>query len=152
MTSPVALVGLTYADIDLQRSDLQWFFEIERGIDEVPTVRGKDTVIPGAAGRFEQNRRNDTIQIVLRGFVQADPALTDTLDRRASYRANMTTIRSLFAQDRLRAELAALLEDGATRTVSARPINIVGGREIASEFRELSIELEGYDDWLDEGS
>lgn len=152
MTSPVAPIGLTYDGVDLQQSDLQWFFEVERGLDEVPSVRGKDTVIPGAAGRFEQNRRNDTIQIVLRGFVQADPALTDVDDRRASFRTNIQTIRALFAPNRLRAELAALLEDGSIEVLSARPINIVGGREIASEFRELSIELEGYDDWQAGGS
>lgn len=152
MTHAAALIGLTYDAIDLQQADLQWFFEITRGIVEVPTVRGKDTVIPGLAGRFEQNRKNDVLSIVLTGFVQADPALTDVEDRRASYRTNIATIRGLFAPDRARAPLEALMEDGSTQTIDARPMNIIGGLYIASEYRALSIELEGYDDWVGGGS
>lgn len=152
MTHAAALVGVTFDGVDLQRSDLQWFLEIERGLDEVPSVRGKDTVIPGLAGRLEQNRRNDVLSIVLTGFVQADPSLTDVDDRRASFRSNVATIRSLFASDRDRADLVALLEDGSTQTISARPLNIIGGTYIGSEYRALSIELEGYDDWTPGGS
>lgn len=152
MTSPVATVGVEYDGVDLQQSDLQWFFEIERGLDEVPTVRGKDTVIPGLGGRLEQNRKNDTLAIVLKGFVQADPALTDLTQRRESYRANMRVIRSLFLPTNGRASLAATLEDGSILTIAAVPLNIVPGRLIASEYRELSIELEGFDDWVAAGS
>ena len=152
MTSPVALVGLTFKGIDLQPSDLQWFFEIERGLDEVPTVRGKDTIIPGLAGRFEQNRRNDTLSIVLKGWVRADPTIDDLEDRRASYRVNMLAIRTLFAPDAARGELVALVEDGTSQEIMARALNIVGGRYVGSEIRVLSIELEGYDDWLGAGS
>jgi hypothetical protein len=147
MTSPVALIALIFDGVDLQPADHQWFFEIERGLDDVPTVRGKDTVIPGAEGRFEQNRKIDTLSIVLKADVTADPALTDVDDIRASYRENMSTIRALFAPDRARALLEVLLEDGSTRTISARPINILPGLYIGSEYRTLNIELEGSGDW-----
>lgn len=152
MTHAAAPVGVEYDNIDLQQSDLQWFFEIDRGLDEVPSVRGKDTVIPGLDGRFEQNRRNDTLSIVLRGFVQADPTLTDIDARRASYRANMQVIRELFQPTNGRADLVATLEDGSQQSISAVPLNIVAGTVIASEYRELSIELEGFDDWTFVGS
>ena len=149
MTTAVAPVGLTFKGVDLQPADMQWFFEIERGLDEVPTVRGKDTIIPGLAGRFEQNRRNDTLSIVLKGWVRADPTITDLDDARASYRQNMLTIRTLFAPDAVRGELVALVEDGTSQEIMARAMNIIGGRYIASEMRVLSIELEGYDDWAE---
>lgn len=152
MTSPVALVGLTYAGTDLQQSDLQWFFEITRGIVEVPSVRGRDSVVPGAAGRTERNRKNDVLSIVLTGFITADPTLTDLEDRRASYRQNVDAIRNLFAPSAARATLVAVMEDGTTQSIEARPLNIVGGTYIASEYRVLSVELEGYDDWLPGGS
>lgn len=143
----LALQGLIYNSTDLQPEDLQWYFEIKRGISEVPNVRGKDTIIPGLAGRFEQNRRNDILPLVLEGFVQADPALTDAEDRRASYRANIQIIRALFHSQNARAVLQATMEDGTVQTIDARPLNILGGIYIASEYRELNIELEGYDDW-----
>lgn len=152
MTSPLALVGLTFKAVDLQPADLQWFFEIERGLDEVPSVRGKDTVIPGAAGRFEQNRKNDVLSIVLKGWVRANPTLTDPEDLRASYRTNMLAIRTLFASDAARGELVATVEDGTTQEIMARSLNILPGRYVGSEIRVLSIELEGYDDWLGAGS
>lgn len=147
MTHAAALVGLFYNAVDLQQDDLQWFFEIERGLDEVPSVRGRDSIVPAADGRTERNRKNDIISIVLKGWVRADPTVTDIDDARASYRANMATIRALFHPRNPRADLTAVLEDGTIQTISARGMNIVGGRSIGSEYRDLSIELEGYDDW-----
>lgn len=152
MSNDVALIGLTYNGQDLQDPDLQVFLEIERGIDEVPTVRGKDSIVPGADGRTERNRKNDTLSIVLRGFVQADPGLTDVADRRASYRANMAGVRALFHSSNPRADLVATLEDGTVQTISARPMNIILGTYLASEYRAISIELEGYGDWEPAGS
>ena len=144
MPSPVAAVGLRYDSVDLQQPDLQWFFEIERGLDEVPSVRGKDSIVPAADGRTERNRKNDVLSIVLLGFVRGAP---DAVDQDASYRENLASIRALFHSRRARATLTATLEDGTVQTISARPLNIVPGRTVAPRFRTLSIELEGYDDW-----
>lgn len=146
MPSPVAAVGLFYDSVDLQQADLQWFFEIERGLDEVPSVRGKDSIVPAAGGRTERNRKNDVLPIVLKGFVRADPT---AMDGPASYRANMQTIRALFHPRNPRAELTAVLEDGTIQTIQARGMNILGGTYVGSVIRNLSIELEGYDDWAE---
>ncbi|HEX5013021.1 MAG TPA: hypothetical protein VFV72_02595, partial [Candidatus Limnocylindrales bacterium] len=80
MTHAAATVGLTFDATDLQQADLQWFFEIKRGLDEVPSVRGKDSIVPALAGRVERNRKNDVLSIVLEGFVRGDPTLTDVDD------------------------------------------------------------------------
>lgn len=152
MTSPVAHVGLTYDGQDLQDSDLSIFLEIRRGLSESPQVRGKDTIIPGAAGRFEQNRVKDVLPIELYGAVQATEGLTDPEDIAESFRANVLAVRGLFATDRLRATLAALLENGTTLTISARPLNIIWNEQVQSEFAHVSIEMEGYGEWEPEGS
>lgn len=152
MSSPIAVIGLFYDDFDIQQADGQIFAEIERGIVETPRVRGRDSITPGADGRSERNRKNDTLQIILRVHVTADPLLTDLNDIRASYRANVATVRNLFRPARPRALLEALLEDDTLQTISARPINIIGATTVAGEYRELSVELEGYADWAVGGS
>jgi len=152
MSSPIAFVGLTFDSTDVQRSDLSWFLWIEKGLDEMPSVRGEDTVVPGLGGRFEGTRVNDLLPIELRGQVTADPALTDMTARRSSWRDNMRDLRALFASNRTRAALVATLEDGSSLTIDARPLNLVVTRRIGSEYAFLSIEMEGYDDWVAAGS
>lgn len=152
MTSPVATVGVEYDGFDCQQVDLQIFIEIIKGLNEVPSVRGTDSIVPALAGRAEGLRINDVLKIELAGFVRADPALTTAADQQASYRTNMDTVRGLFATNRLRADLVATLEDGTQRTISARPLNMIVQEVIASIFVYVSIELEGYDDWGPVGS
>jgi hypothetical protein len=149
VTSAVAAIGLTYAGVDLQRSDLQIFLEIAVGLGEVPSVRGTDIIVPGLGGRIEGTRVKDVLPLELRGHVRADPAETTTAGARASFAANRATLRSLFASDRLRADLVATLEDSTVLTISARPLSIVWNEQVVSEFALLSVELEGYDDWAE---
>jgi hypothetical protein len=148
MTSPIATIALTFDGIDLQRSDLQVFLEIVHGLNETPSVRGTDTIVPGLAGRIEGNRVNDVLPITLEGLVRADPTTTTTSAAIASFRDNMQSIRTLFASNRARANLVATLEDGTTATISARPLpGIIANDTVKSEFANVSIELEGSGDW-----
>lgn len=150
MTSPVGIIGLTYDGSDLQLSDLQVFLQIVRGLNEPPTVRGSDYVVPALAGRIEANRVNDVVSIVLEGIVRADPAQTTTSAARASFRNRVQSVRTLFRPDRARAPLVATLEDGTIWTISARPLpGIVWSEPVPSELANVSIELEGYDDWTE---
>lgn len=148
MTNAYAKIGITYDAVDVQLADFQIFLQLIRGLDELPRVRGKDLVIPGAAGRTERNRINDTLVLELRGVVTADPAETDPVLAATSYRDNMTVVRNLFAADRAVAPLVALLEDATSRTIDARPMNIVIPRKLEGAYAELSIELEAYGDWI----
>lgn len=152
MTSPVATVGLTYAGVDLQESDLQVFLQIRTGLNETPAVRGSDTVVPGLAGRVEGNRVNDVLSIELVGFVRADPASVDRAAAKSSFRANILWLRTLFASNRARADLVATLEDGSTQSISARPLSMIWNESVQGEFSAVSIDLEGYDDWAVAGS
>ena len=148
MTSPLAVIGLTYDAVDLQTSDLQVFLEIVHGVNETPSVRGVDTVVPALAGRVEGNRVNDVLVIGLEGLVQADPADTTIAGAQASCRANVLTLRTIFAPNRARADLVATLEDGTVLTISARPMpGMIWSAPVQSWAAQVSIELEGYGDW-----
>jgi hypothetical protein len=148
MTSPAASIGLTYDGSDLQLADLSIFIEIVHGLNEPPSVRGSDVVVPALAGRVEGNRVNDVVSIVLEGIVRADPTTATTATARTSYRAKVAAVRTLFASNRARANLVATLESGATKTISARPLpGIIWNELIQSEIATVSIELEGYGDW-----
>jgi hypothetical protein len=153
MTSAISTVGLTYDGSDLQSSDLSLYLKVVRGLWETPSVRGDDTVVPALAGRAEGSRVNDLLKIELRGWVRADPDLdSDHEDAVDSVQASLLLLRTLFASDRERADLVATLRDGTTRTVSARPLNMITTEIVEGWWYNLSVELEGYDDWADEGS
>jgi len=152
MTSPVAVIGLTYDGTDIQASNLSVFFQIRRGINEAPTVRGTDITVPALAGRIARNRIVDMLSIELVGQVTTDPAQTDPDDAKASYRNNWQTVRALFATNRDPAALVATLEDGTIQTIQARPLNITVPLEMPGWFAQVTIELEGYGDWGPVGS
>jgi hypothetical protein len=153
MTNALATVGLTYDSVDLQASDLQVFLEITHGLNETPSVRGVDVVVPGLAGRIEGNRINDVLVITLEGLIRADPSETTPAGARASYRDNVQTMRELFAPARLRAELVATLEDGTSISINARPMpGMIWSEPIKSEIAQVSVELEAYGDWTVGGS
>jgi hypothetical protein len=151
MSSPIALVGLTYDGVDLQPADLQFFLVITHGLNETPTVRGVDVVVPALAGQIEYNRVNDTLPLVLEGFCRADPEAGTADEAHQSYRSNQQALRSLFASNRARADLVALLEDGTQLRISARPLpGQMWVENVPSTFSTISIELTGNDDWVAE--
>jgi hypothetical protein len=150
MTTAVSTVGLEYDSFDLQPSDLSVYFKVLRGLWEPPAVRGTDTVIPAAEGRFEGNRVNDVQRIELRGWVRAVPSIdTVVADAIDSYQTAFRALRVLFANDRDRAALVATLRDGTVLSISARPMNMVIAEDIEGWFSNVSIELEGYGDWAE---
>lgn len=148
MSNPWAVVGLTYDAEDVQLDDFTLYLTIKTGLDELPTVRGEDVIVPTRAGRIEANRVNDILQIVLVGVVQQDPAETDQDTAKAGWRIMMKFVRTLFAANRERAQLVADLEDGSVAYIDARPMNILIQDRIDGVYASLNIELEGYDDWL----
>lgn len=148
MTTTAATIGIVYAGTDCQPSDLSIFLVITHGLAEPAAVRGSDIIVPGLAGRIAGNRVNDVLPIELEGFVRAAPSTTTTATARASYQAKRATVRALFATNRARAALVATLEDGTQITIMARPLNTIWNETVPSEFANVSISLEGYNDWV----
>ena len=150
MTTPVAVVTLTYDAEDIQLADLSIFFRIVHGLNESPTVRGTDNIVPALAGRPEQLRINDVLPIELEGIVQSDGDLTDPDAQKSSFRANADFVRNLFRTNRARAQLTAQTEDGTVRFIDARPMpGMIWNTVIPGYLALVNITLEGYDDWAE---
>ncbi len=132
--------------VDLSTSDHRILMRIVRGLDELPDVRGKDIVVPGLPGRIARNRVNDRLVIEAAGFVAGTGA--DETAQRADFRAIVDEVRALMDPTQNPYTIEATLEDGAGRTITARPVNIVWGDDNIPSFRMLSCEWESIDpDW-----
>ncbi len=148
MTSPLAVIGLTYAGTDLQLTANGIFLEIVRGLIDPPRVRGEDVIVPYLAGRSARARENDVLPIELRGFVMASSGSLTQATQRTSYETNWRSLRTLFAPNRARANLVATLQSGTVATISALPLNTIWDEVITGELATPSVELEGYGDWV----
>lgn len=129
----------SYAGTVLETGDLSLYLEITYGLNEQPDVRGKDSVVPHAAGAIARNRRAHDRRILLAGWV-AGVGATQALQR-ASYQNTFDTLTTLFATDRAVANLVVTAPDATTRTIAARPLNIAIKEILAGEFAEVTVEL-----------
>jgi len=152
MTSPVAVYGLSYDGTDLQAADLSMFFWIVKGLWTPPTVRGTDTIIPALAGRAEGLRLNDYLEIELLGQITADPDILTSHARHESFEQNAQTFRTLFAPSRTTADLVVTLGGTTQKRISARPLNWTWDERVPGLHARVSLEMQGLDDWADEGS
>jgi hypothetical protein len=144
MTSPLAVIGLTYRTTDVQDID-GTFLWIVRGLWDLPRVRGVDLVIPSASGRAPRNREKDTLTIILEGYVRGtgegvDQAESEELQR-IDFQANAEALRTLMDNTLDPGPLVATLTDLSTRTIDARGINILWD-EVAPSFSRVNVELE----------
>jgi len=140
MTSPVAIVGLTFRGYDPQRPDLDVFFEITEGLDELPEMRGEDQLIPFRTGQLPGLRLAHRRPVVLTGHIMGSGSAP-----RSVYRAYVDELKGIFDPAAGPGILAATLPDGTNRWLNAVARNIVGGEGFGGEFRSLSIELEALD-------
>lgn len=147
MTSPIAIIGLTYASTDLQEADLSIFLELQNGLGELE-VRGRDTLVPSLVGMVPRPRKKERRRVNLIGHIRG---VGDTQeDRRAAYWTTYKLIEELFSPDRLVADLVALLGDGTTATLeSTRPLpGLAFVERVPSEWSDLSVPLESVaPDW-----
>jgi hypothetical protein len=140
MTSPVAVIGLTYDGYDLQRADLDVFFQITEGLDTLPDTRGDDQLIPFRTGRLPQPRMGDRRPIVAMGWVTR-PSVSQT----SAYRVYLDGLKAKLEPTGSPRVLVATLEDGSKRWTSAVPRNLLPGDGWGSDFRSFSIEWEALD-------
>ena len=146
MTTAVAVIGLTFGGTDIQESDFGVFLELVRGLNERPTPRGVDLIVPSRAGRIVRNRVGDALTIELRGYVMGAGS-TEGLQR-IDFRTNAKAVRALFDPSAEPANLVATLEDSTTATIAARTLNSVWD-QTDPWTAAVSIELESVDpDWV----
>jgi hypothetical protein len=142
MTSAVAVIGLVFDGHDLQRPDLNVFFEITEGLDDLPEVRGEDQLIPFRAGRLPGLRLPHRRPIVAVGHVMGPADET----AKAAFRAYVDEIKGRLDPTAGERILVATLEDGSTRSITCAARNLIGGEGFLSEYRAFSIEWEAVAD------
>lgn len=136
MTSPVAVVGLTWDGYDVQRSDLDVFLEITEGLDELPDLRSFQQIVPFRHGRRADVPYADKRAIVLTGLLSG-PSATE----RAGYRGYVDEVKGSFSPLRdTPGTLVATLEDGTTRWIKAMPLDM-RTKPIVPGAANASIEL-----------
>lgn len=140
-------IAITADGVDLTRSDGTLLFRITRGINEVPEVRGADTIVPSLNGRIPRSRRLDRLIIEAEGLVMGSGA-TEALQR-TSFRGLMDALVDLMNPVQDPYDIAITVEDGSTRTITARPQNIVAGDDDIPTYREVTLQWESVDaaDW-----
>lgn len=123
-------------------------FWLVRGLDDSFEVRGKDTVIPGTAGRTARTRVRDRRVIEIEGFVAGVGA--SAAAQTDDFRDAMETLRALFAPTASAASLVVGLEDGVrSATITARPVNMVVAEYVGDVACRLNVELEAIGaDWV----
>lgn len=120
--STVVVVELEYDGTPLYADDGTRWFRITKGHPgSPPVVRGRDVVIPHAAGAVPKSRRNAYLDIELEGK-QTAPEGVSLDDARAAYTQGVRALRALFAGDTAPRQLLARLADGSTATIEARVI------------------------------
>lgn len=146
MSSPAAVIGLSFAATDLQQNPFGIFLEIVRGLGEGPSVRGKDTIVPALTGRIARNRKADTWRIELVGWVAGQGA-TEAIQRSdfADLRAQLL---ALFDPTNAPAALVATTENGDTWTIQARTLPGKMWDQQVPSMARLSVELEAVADWV----
>lgn len=142
MSTPLAIISLTYDAVDIQTADLGIFLTITYGLNEGPEVRGKDVLVPGADGMVARPRRPHSHKILLGGLVRGVTGATEALQM-ADYRTNMRFTQTLFDPARDPADLVAGLEDGSTWTIAGRPLSpgVLATEQVPSLEADVSIEL-----------
>lgn len=145
MSSPVAVIGLTYRGTDIQMLN-GIFLEIVRGLGDVAAVRGVDIIVPARAGRIVRNRVGDVLSIELQGICGGSGA--NEAAQRSDFAGRRAAMRALFDPKLDPGALVATLEDATTATIAARSLNIVWDQVVPALAR-VSVELESVDpDWV----
>jgi hypothetical protein len=136
VTSPVAVVGLTWDGYDIQRSDLNVFLQITEGLDEMPELRTARQVIPFRHGQRSTSPYANRRPIVLTGLISG-PSATE----RSGYRGYVDEVKESFSPFRSTpGTLVATLEDGTTRWIKAMPLSMLNA-PIVPGAANTSIEL-----------
>jgi len=148
MTSPVALIGLTYRGTDVQAFPPGVFLELDpAAIYGRLEVDGADQPLL-SGGVFPRNRVARRRLLPVSGLVSCDPSLTSLADQRESLVDNLQIVEALFDVTE-HGDLVATLADATTRTIDARPQGSVLVTMESDLVAVVSVTLQSYStpDW-----
>lgn len=140
-------VAGAYRSAALVHASLDWVLWITRGLNDAPQVRGKDVVVPAAAGRLVRNRVADLLIIELQGYVLGHGVtVADTV---ANFRASVEALRAVFDPTLVPSTLSLVLEDGGTATIAARTVDATMPEVVPGHVAEVRVQLESVDpNWV----
>lgn len=142
--TPAGYVALTADGTDLAPSSLEYVLWLVRGLNEVPSVRGSDDVVPRRTGRIARARFADALPLELEGWIMAQG--TSVADVVANFRDTVQVLQALFDPAGDPIVLEATLEDGSVQTINARVLPpILIEEKVASHVARVSIALESVD-------
>lgn len=138
------VTAVTFDGTDLVPPSHSYVLWIAQGLNAVPTVRGKDSLIARAAGRTPRSRVADTLSIEIVGWVLAQG--TTLALAVADYRASIEALKALFDPALDPRVLQATLEDGTTATINARAVPpLLITENVPSHVARVSAALESVD-------
>jgi hypothetical protein len=150
VTHPISYRGTDY--LTVSDGQLRYCFRLTRGLYSGLEVRGKDTLIPAAAGLVEQNRLRHRRVLEVEGFVQGVGA--DLAAQAADFESAMAQVNQDFDPTLGAGTLVVTLQDGSSMSIEARtlPETLEGDDEIPTRL-DLKFSLEAVgDDWVAVGS
>lgn len=142
------VTALTFDSTLLERDD-GFSLSLKRGLGEVATVRGVDTVIPGRAGRVFRARVADRMALELEGNIIGIGTFPTSTDAEAYY-ALVLEAQDLFDPTKDPAVLSCVLPDGSTATINVRVVPpILWDEKVPGLAARLNVALESVDpDWV----
>jgi len=123
----------------------RYTFWLETGFDELPEVRGEDSIIPSAAGRTLRDRKFDYRVIEIVGWVMGTGA-TEAL-MRTDHRTAMNSLRTLFDPTQTAKTLTVGLDNATVGSITCRPRNMVIIDKPSPTSWFMSVEFEAVSDW-----
>lgn len=147
VSNPVASIALTYRATDIQESfaagAASMFLEIIRGLNEPPSVRGTDTIVPANVGRIQGSRVKDMVVVELEGYIFGAQGATEL----STFRTKVTTFRALF-DPTVSGSLVATLEDASTKTLTLARTTSVLWAQLSPASAKVNVQLESTSgDW-----
>lgn len=145
MANNIAAVrDLTADGYLLQQDEIGIHFEITRGLNELPTVRGADDIVSHRTGRVARSRVADVLDLELTGFVMGIGS--DMTACRASYRGLIQALQAVFDPTKDPWTLSCTLEDGTAASITVRAVDmaVTGGiPELGSAEMKVALESIG---------
>lgn len=141
------MADLTFGGTDI-RDRTGIFFDVVAGFRGVAEVRGADSIIPGKAGRTARSRVKDRRLIRLHGYIRGAGATLTA--QQQDFKAKCETAATLFDPDDAAKSLVVTAPymglAAGTKTISARVLSVIEGREQMGTFQEWDVAVEAIGD------
>jgi hypothetical protein len=134
---------LSFASVSLSTASAR--FRVTEGGpgDEDWEVRGSDDVVSPTVGRTIRNRVNDSLAVIVEGWIVGQGATIDA--QRQNYQATLNTLQTVLQTDNLPAQLVWEAPDGVLYEITVRFVRKSRGEWVNGVLREFTLEFECVD-------